>query len=153
MKLNNSISSNRGIFRCAMLVCALMLVGYGSSISSLSYAAEIKKWVDENGKTHYGEQAPAAVAVDRVDVTVNVVEAAAVDSVVLYSTSWCGYCKQARRYLAANGIAYREYDIERNLVAKRQHQLAGGRGVPLLVRGDQTISGFSQSNYDRFFAQ
>ena len=73
--------------------------------------------------------------------------------VVLYTTSWCGYRKQARRYLANKGIVYSEYDIERDPVAKRQHELAGGRGVPLIVRGDQSQSGFSRSGYDRFFAE
>ena len=30
--------------------------------------------------------------------------------VVLYSTEWCGYCKQIRRFLDQKGIPYRAFD-------------------------------------------
>ena len=35
-----------------------------------------------------------------------------VGKVVMYSTSWCGYCKKAKNYFEANKIAYIEKDIE-----------------------------------------
>ena len=34
--------------------------------------------------------------------------------VILYATEWCGYCAKARELLAADGISYREIDIEKD---------------------------------------
>lgn len=131
----------------ALLVCAALVV------SATSAASGVKKWIDADGKTHYGERPPVAVSASDVSATLNVADSVNTEQVVLYTTAWCGYCKQARRYLAEKGIAYREYDIEKSTVANRQHKLAGGQGVPLLVVGDRSQSGFSRSGYDRFFSQ
>jgi mycoredoxin len=35
--------------------------------------------------------------------------------VIIYGTTWCGYCAQARKLLNENAIAFYEYDIERPL--------------------------------------
>ena len=117
-------------------------------------AAGIQKWVDADGKVHYGEKPPAEHDSEQVEASISVVDSAAPagDRVVLYTTAWCGYCKKARRYLNAKGISYREYDIEKNSAAKRRYERAGGRGVPYLVRGDDSLSGYAPNSYDRFFA-
>ena len=117
-------------------------------------ASGIKKWVDENGTTHYGERPPAQVHTDEVVMSLNVVTAVPTpdSSVVLYTTAWCGYCKRARNYLNSRRIAFVERDIEKDASANRAHKLAGGTGVPLLVRDGDTLSGFSAAGYDRFFA-
>src|SRR5262245_22775328 len=38
--------------------------------------------------------------------------AAASNQVILYTTSWCPYCRKAKDYLRARGIAYQEIDTE-----------------------------------------
>ena len=37
--------------------------------------------------------------------------------VTLYSTEWCGYCKQIRRFLDQKDIPYRAFDIEKDAKA------------------------------------
>ena len=132
------------------LVASLVL-----AYACVTQAAGIKKWVDENGKTHYGERPPAEVETAEVAANLNVVDAVtaseSASGVVLYTTAWCGYCKRARQYLNARGNAFVERDIEKDASANRAHKLAGGTGVPLLVRDGDTLSGFSAANYDRFF--
>jgi len=71
--------------------------------------------------------------------------------VVMYSTSWCGYCRKARKYFKANDIKYIEHDIERSLVAKRDYDRLGGNGVPLIVVGKNKMSGFSSKRFDRLY--
>lgn len=69
--------------------------------------------------------------------------------VVLYATSWCGYCKAAREFFAANGIEYIELDIEQSTTARQGHRELGGGGVPVIVVGDKVIRGFNQPELRR----
>ena len=39
-------------------------------------------------------------------------EAPAAGSVVMYSTTWCGYCKRLKSQMDREGIAYSEVNIE-----------------------------------------
>lgn len=67
-------------------------------------------------------------------------------TVVLYSTSWCTYCKQVREYLKSEGVAFTEYDIESSDEAKRKFQAAKGQGVPLIFVGQTRLDGFDRAN-------
>ncbi len=117
-----------------------------------SNAAELIKWKDENGKTHYGTEAPASVKTTNLKNQISIVESSAKQArVILYSTSWCGYCKKARSFMNRENISFVEYDIEKSASAKRAYEQAGGNGVPLLIRGKRSIQGFSESNYREFF--
>lgn len=70
----------------------------------------------------------------------------------LYTTSWCGYCKKAKQYLASNNIPFTEYDIEKDeAAAKRKESLHPSKGVPLLVVGERKVVGFNEAAYDRVF--
>ena len=69
----------------------------------------------------------------------------------MYSTSWCGYCRQARRYFKSKDIKYIERDIERSRLAKRAYDRLGGNGVPLIVVGENKMSGFSERQFDRLY--
>ncbi|PCJ46584.1 MAG: hypothetical protein COA99_02585 [Moraxellaceae bacterium] len=72
-------------------------------------------------------------------------------NVVMYSTSWCGYCKKARRYFKSKGIKYTEYDIERSTAAKWKYDRLGGKGVPLILIGNNRMRGFSVRRFDRLY--
>ena len=75
-----------------------------------------------------------------------------VGSVVLYSASWCGYCKKAKSYLASKNIRYQEVDIDTKDGMVAFARAGGGKGVPLLIAGDQRVQGFSDDAYDALFA-
>ena len=68
--------------------------------------------------------------------------------VVLFSAVWCGYCKQAKNYLASKQVAYREFDIDTKQGLAAYAQAGGRSGVPLLVANGQRVSGFSSAAYD-----
>lgn len=63
--------------------------------------------------------------------------------VVMFSTSWCGYCQKAREFFARHDIAYAEYDIEKSKGAGRQFRKLRGRGVPLILVGTEQIRGWN----------
>ena len=52
--------------------------------------------------------------------------------VVLYSTEWCGYCKQIQRFLDKKGVPYQNLDIEKDAQARKAYEALGGGGIPFV---------------------
>jgi len=70
--------------------------------------------------------------------------------VELYTTSWCGYCRQAREFFHARRIPFTEYNIEIDEEAARRKQEIDPRpGIPLAVINGQIILGFSKTAYEQ----
>src|SRR5262249_20668058 len=72
--------------------------------------------------------------------------------IVMYSATWCGYCKRAKAYLAKRGIRYTNIDID-TVDGRAAFAQAGKGGVPLLFAGTRRIRGFTPEGYDAFFAR
>lgn len=68
------------------------------------------------------------------------------NSVVLYGTSTCSYCKQAREYLRSQGVNFQDYDIENSEEAKNKFQSLNGQGVPLIIVGKTRLDGFDRND-------
>ena len=138
----------------------LILLSVCLCFSSLSTAG-IYKWVDENGKVHFSDKKPVSQGVEEVDVRVNTYESVSYDTslfdvgkqVVMYSASWCGYCKQARQYFKKNGIRYTEHDIEKNRFARKKYDELGATGVPVILVGKKRMNGFSEAGFRRIYEQ
>jgi glutaredoxin len=65
-------------------------------------------------------------------------------SVVLYATSWCGYCAKTREFFAQNHIAYQELNVENSAEGRSGYMRLGGGGVPIVVvNGDTVIRGYA----------
>jgi glutaredoxin len=134
--------------------------------------AEMYKWVDDKGEMHISDSPPPA-AKSPGDIKVyndspeNSLDTAPAPTrkkeesrpsyetkkradVVLYTTSWCPYCRKARDYLRSRGIDFVEYDIEKDKEAAiRKKQLDNRGGVPFAIINGRSISGFSASAYER----
>lgn len=124
--------------------------------------AEIYKTVDENGRVVFSDKPSAKaelieVKVKSINGPATVMDYKSILSsgglVVMYSTSWCWVCTKAKQYMASKGIRYKEYDIEKNSNAQRKFKKLGGEGVPLIVVGKQSMSGFSPSRLDAMLAK
>lgn len=135
-----------------LLLCMLPLAGF----------AEIYKWTDANGNVHFGDSPKAENRAEPVVVEVNSYEHVAIEPVefyqgagskrvTMYATSWCGYCRKARTYFQKNGIAYVEYDIEKDERARRMYDLLGGKGVPVILVGKKRMNGFSEGGFERIY--
>ena len=135
-----------------LLVCVLLLFSQAGS-------GEILKWIDEQGQVHYADQRPGSGRAEVLDLKVSSYEQVSItrsqpirdNGVVMYSTSWCAYCEQARNYFRKNGIDFTEYDIERNRSAQRAYKKLGARGVPLILVGAQRMNGFSVAGFNRIY--
>lgn len=128
-------------------------------------SAEIYKTIDENGRVIFTDKPTAQSQAVEVDTNANNADGLSESSyskadeinsnkrtkqksVVMYSTSWCGVCKNARSYLQSNGIKFKEYDIEKNTNAHSKYKKLGGKGVPLITVGKNKMSGFSASRLE-----
>ena len=65
----------------------------------------------------------------------NIVE----DEVVLFSTSWCGYCEKTRRLFEKFNVPYTEYDIETSAEGKKKYDVHKKTGVPVIEFGDKIV--------------
>jgi mycoredoxin len=63
------------------------------------------------------------------------------DRIVMYSTSWCGDCRRAKRVFEARGLAYTEISITEDMAAAAVvMRLNGGmRSVPTILFPDGSI--------------
>jgi glutaredoxin 3 len=65
--------------------------------------------------------------------------------VVIYTTTYCGYCQRAKAWFTARGVAYSEVDVTgddeaRNALVERS---GGQRTVPQIFVGDVHVGGYS----------
>ena len=118
-------------------------------------SAGVYSWTDENGKTHFGDRPPIDREVEAITVRVNTyaspsgvpgvdLQTASKSKVVLYTTQHCGYCRKAKQFLTQKNISYTEYDVETSNKGKRDFKKLNGRGVPVILVGDQRMNGFSE---------
>jgi glutaredoxin 3 len=63
--------------------------------------------------------------------------------VVVYTTSWCPYCRRAEALLERKAIRYREIDVDADPAGRREMILrtGGRRTVPQIFIGDRLIGG------------
>jgi mycoredoxin len=63
------------------------------------------------------------------------------ESIVMYSTTWCGDCRRAKRVFGARGVEYTEVNIDDDRAAAREvMRLNGGmRSVPTILFPDGSV--------------
>ena len=121
-------------------------------------------WTDANGQVHFGDRPPAGAAAEQVEIRVNTYSAPPMvepldfetaeeprqtrqtrkKKVVIYTTSRCGYCVKAKKFMAANKIPYTEYDVENSSRGRADYRKLKGRGVPIILVGKERMNGFSE---------
>ena len=64
-------------------------------------------------------------------------------SIIIYTTSWCGPCKSAKRFLSDHGFDFKEIDIEKENISREQMaSMTKGLQVPQIVINGEPIGGF-----------
>lgn len=127
--------------------------------------AEIYKWVDVQGRIHFGDTPKAEDSAEEVVVDPILYEfekASDIDyfkteripitpTVEMFSASWCSTCKVARKYFQKHNIKFVEYDIDESKSAIKRFEELGGRGIPLILVGEKKMSGFSPGWFERLY--
>tara|TARA_B100000989_G_C19406830_1_gene412480 strand:- start:73 stop:333 length:261 start_codon:yes stop_codon:yes gene_type:complete len=64
-------------------------------------------------------------------------------SIKMYTTSWCGPCKMAKKFLTEKGYSFEEIDIEENNITRDEMAtLSKGHTVPQILINDLPVGGF-----------
>ncbi len=79
--------------------------------------------------------------------------AQATPDVTIYTSPTCGYCRQAKQYLAERGVPYVEHDVTVDQQAAAEMiRLSNQRGVPVIVIDGQVIVGFNRPQIERLLS-
>lgn len=72
-------------------------------------------------------------------------------SIILYQTSWCGYCRRARQLLKELDADFVVKDIERDREAAREYseKAPGYRGIPLIDFDGEMLRGYDERTIRR----
>ncbi|WP_027094255.1 glutaredoxin family protein [Cohnella thermotolerans] len=73
--------------------------------------------------------------------------------VIVYTSTHCNYCKQVKAFLADQGVAYEERNIDADEKFAEELWNSGMRSVPVTVIGDVKILGFNQAQLTRAVAE
>lgn len=123
----------------AMRASLILLTAACLALALPVNAQQMYQWKDSSGKLHFSDKPPDDAKAESPPL-------------IMYATSWCGYCRKARAYLAAKQIPYREVDIEASAANQAEFKKYGGRGVPFFTVGERTMRGFSEAGMNRFLA-
>lgn len=71
--------------------------------------------------------------------------------IIVYRRAGCPYCIKAEAYLKKNNISHELRDIEQNPAFRREYTNLGGRGVPLILIGDEShiMNGWNEANFQK----
>jgi len=69
--------------------------------------------------------------------------------VTVYSTTWCGYCHQAKKYFDSIDVSYNDINVEEDQeAAEAMVKKTGQMGVPVIEIGETTLVGFDKPKID-----
>ncbi len=147
-------SSTYFFTKATLLTTTLLLCVFSAN-------AEIYKWVDKYGNTQFTDNPPIDKKIEQVEVKINTYSAVSIkplverlgkkNKVVMYTATWCGICKQAKKHFIKNNIPYVAYDVEHNRVGKIDFKLLRGRSVPIIIIGNKRMNGFTASRFDKLY--
>ena len=139
----------------ATLAMALLL-------SITTNAQEIFRWVDKNGKVHYGDSRPPPAEVtssqtkklndsviEQEDVPYGVSTAMKNNPVTLYANNCGEACTNAKALLAKRGIPFADKNPEADAAAATALKaLVGALQVPTIAIGPNNLSGFDEEGWN-----
>jgi glutaredoxin len=162
-----------GLLILGMLLPAVLMV----SLFSRTAQAQVYKITGPDGKVSYTDKAPdknqksrqlnlAALPTTPIPAELSRLQDEMLKSAnkrteenrnpsvnLFFTAAWCGYCKQAKAYMAAKRISMPEYDIDTPTGRQAFLKAGGGGGVPLLLWKGQRVQGFSPAAYDQVFTR
>ncbi len=70
--------------------------------------------------------------------------------VKVYSTPTCPYCKMVKEYLSSKGVTFQNIDVSLDQAAGEEMvKVSGQMGVPVIVIGEEVITGFNKEEINK----
>ncbi len=67
-------------------------------------------------------------------------------TVKIYSTEWCHFCKEAKKFFKENNVKFEEIDVGKDqAAAKEMVEKSGQMGVPVIDIDGTIIVGFDRT--------
>ncbi|MBL4850730.1 MAG: DUF4124 domain-containing protein [Gammaproteobacteria bacterium] len=138
-----------------LLVTPLLFIGLAN--------AELFKWKDDDGRIFYSDQPSPDKKAEVVEYKARQAsvstssdqdannKSANRKTVVMYSATWCGVCKKAKAYFAAEGISYKDYDIENSRKGRADYKRLKGTGIPIIMVDKERLNGFSRGRFEKVY--
>ena len=131
-------------------------------LASTANSQQVFRWVDKDGKVHYGDILPPPAEVKSVqtkkltdsvieqdDVPFAVEQAMKNNPVTLYANNCGELCANAKALLSKRGIRYAEKNPEADPVAGAAlKQTAGGLQIPTIMIGAVSVAGFDEEGWN-----
>lgn len=70
-------------------------------------------------------------------------------NIEIYTSETCAYCHAAKDFLRQNNISFKEYNITKDLEARKELRRKGYMSVPLIIIDNDEISGFNREELKR----
>jgi glutaredoxin len=140
----------------------VFVAGIALAVLSAGASAQMYRWVDRDGRTHYTQTPPPPDAKSAQkkflgagggdaaygELPYATQTAARNYPVTLYTAPDCGApCDQARALLVRRVVPFKEVSVRRQADIENLKALAGGTQVPYLVVGSQKQAGFLEDGY------
>jgi glutaredoxin len=139
----------------------MVIAGVMSILTGIACADSLFRWVDGEGKVHYGDRpASDAVNVEAKKFTAPVVPDDGTLSyaarlakenfpVTLYVAEHCGEpCVQARALLNKRGVPYTEKFLATREDNAEFVRVSGGNGIPTMAVGKTYVQGFEPGQWE-----
>ncbi len=65
------------------------------------------------------------------------------EPIIMYSTSWCSYCKRTRSFLERSNLVFLDYDIEKSSEARAAYDALEGKVIPIVIVNNTVITGYN----------
>ncbi|WP_273528093.1 glutaredoxin family protein [Pseudomonas sp.] len=146
----------------------------GALLLALPATAQVTKWVDADGRVHYGDRPPAGKAISTAPLrgTLSVGDGMTVveqefqsapapakpaalplprrGEIWIYTTPRCRYCRIAKEHMLLKGLKFAEKDITANPRHQAEFKALGGRGVPVTLAGARRFDGYREEGFEAF---
>jgi len=132
------------------------IVGLALVLGMSSASAQIYKWVDKKGVTHYSDTpvssraapvGPPPAVPASVAMPYELALAARNHPVTLYTATACPACDQGRDFLKRRGIAFVEKTVGSDADEARLKEAGSDGRVPLLLVGRTKLLGFQGEDW------
>jgi glutaredoxin len=152
---------------------AILLLGLAAMLAAPAYA-QMYKWVDAQGVTHYSDRPPPVGDAEKLDLDARAQssglsadggslyqppepdpkqQARRTPDILMYTDPKCGACIKADRYFASKGVPVRRIDVTASARNLKEFHDRGGRGTPMFLVNGERFSGFSSSRFNRILRE